>query len=523
MQMQTMLSRRRLLAAGGALAFARGVASAQTPEPALPPDSQTPEMAQRPVSLSVAVGALPPSWDPAGATSLETQWLDSLLYDAIARWNANGDVFPALGLGWSITALDRVIEINLRPDAFFHDGERLTAQDVRFSLERIRSGDEGVSDAWRLEHVREIEAGNDQTVRIVLDQPDASLVASLAAPVLSVLREGVPADRIRGGTGPFSVGYQSPDVVVFRRNPLFWQVGRPRFESLHIRPIADDTERSTALATGMVDLMPNVPLLDIPMLRAEPSVQLVGGASNHLCLLHVNLNEPHLRDPRLRQLLSAAIDRTRLVEVATAGQAEASGLLFPARSWARVDEPEPEGLTTEAARAGLADLGITADLRLRLLTDNADATLANTAVVLQEQLAYAGIALSVELLDGDELANAVERRDYDLLATYTRPWRDPHELVRPLLASDGVGNYTGYADSGVDGLIRGATITSDRQVRQARYARLQQRILEDMPVIMLFRPHYYDAMTTRISGYAELQPVTARGLLPARLAPVDGE
>src|SRR5690606_38892158 len=126
----------------------------------------------------------------------------------------------------------------------------------------------------------------------------------------------------------------------------------------------------------------------------------------------------HLRDAPVRRVLSSAIDRARLVQVATAGQAEASALLFPERSWARGEIDEPAYRDADATRADLAALGIRNDLRLHLITDNADATLANTAVVLQEQLAYCGIALTVELLDGPDLAEAIRLGAYDLLAGY---------------------------------------------------------------------------------------------------------
>src|SRR5699024_10473268 len=149
-----------------------------------------------------------------------------------------------------------------------------------------------------------------------------------------------------------------------------------------------DTERSTALVTGMVDLIPNAPLLDVPTLQAEPSIQLIGGPSNHLCLLQVNLDSPVLSDARLRRLVSTAIDRTRLVKVATADQAEPTGLLFAPDAWAYGEVDEVPHRSADETRAGLAALGIHADVRLSLLADNADATLANTAVVLQEQLAY---------------------------------------------------------------------------------------------------------------------------------------
>jgi peptide/nickel transport system substrate-binding protein len=444
-----------------------------------------------------------------------------LLYDSVARWNVDGTILPALGLGWATTTYDRVLDITLRPDAFFQDGKPLTADDVRWTLERVRFGGASMPESWRLEHVWRIQTLDARTVRITLEAPDASLVSSLAAPSLGVLSETVEPSNVRGGTGPFMLSFRSEKLVTLGRDPLFWQIGRPNFRALRIRPIQDDTERSTALVTGTVDLMPNAPLLDIPMLQADPSVRLVGGPSTHLCLLHVNLRAPALQDVSLRQLLSTAIDRGRLVKVAAAGQADATGLLFPQDSWVGGDVDDVDEEPPDAIRDGLAALGIRTDLRLRLITNNADATLANTAIVLQEQLAYCGIALSVALLEDDELEEAIRFGNYDLLVGYTRPWRDPHELVRPLLASDGHANHSGYSSPDVDGMIRGATLVADREIRHERYIWLQEHILVDVPVIVLFRPYYFDAMTARLADYAALQPVTARGLLPATLEPVN--
>jgi len=502
-------SRRRLIGAAGAIALVGKGVRAQTPVP-------TPARRQ-PADLRIAVRRMPTNWDPATQSLLEHIWLSTLLYDPVARWNAQGDIFPGLGLHWAASTFDRVLEITLRPDAFFLDGAQLTADDVRWTLERLRYSASLISDAWRLENIWRIEAPDTHIVRITLNAPDASLVSSLAAPSLSILAEASNPQRLRGGTGPFMVRFLGSDRAVFWRNPLFWQIGRPHFRALRISEIPDDTERSTALVTGMVDLVPDAPLLDIPTLQADPSVQLIGGPSNHLCLLHVNLRQGALQDVRVRQILSGAIDRVRVVKGATAGQGEASGLLFPSGSWVTGDVDDIEQQAPETVRAALAELGIRADLRLRLVTDNTDATLANTVIVLQEQLAYCGIALSVVLLEGEELANAIRFGEYDLLAGYTRPWRDPHELVRPLLASDGTANFSGYASPEVDGMIHGATFVSHREVRGERYLRLQERILADVPVIVLFRPYYFDAMTSRLANYGTLQPVTARGLMPATL------
>jgi peptide/nickel transport system substrate-binding protein len=470
--------------------------------------------------LRVAVRELPRSHDPAIGKLLDGIWLDTLACDAPFRWNADGDILPALALSWSYRAFDRIVDLVIRPDAFFADGSPVTAEDVRWSLERVRTGSE-IPDAWRLEHVRRIEAVGPATVRLVLNEPDASLMSSLACSALSVLPEGAHPLLEAGGSGPFVLDTRTSEMLTFQRQPMFWQVGRPRIDTLRISAIADDTTRSTALVTGNVDLIPNVPLLDVPTLQQDALVSLVGGPSNRLCLLQLNLASPRLQLPAVRHLLATAIDRDLLVQVATAGQAEASGLLFPEDAWARGDAGELETGNPDDIRAELAALGIGSELSLRLITNDSDATLANTAVVLQDQLAYAGIALGVDLLDENELEGEVAAGEFDLLASYTPPWRDPHELVRPLLASDGVLNRSGYASPRADGLIRGATLATDQEQRADRYHRLQERVLEDMPVIVLFRPHYYDAMIRRLTNYERYPPVTSRGLASAVLEPAE--
>jgi peptide/nickel transport system substrate-binding protein len=249
------------------------------------------------------------------------------------------------------------------------------------------------------------------------------------------------------------------------------------------------------------------------MLRDDPTVYLAGGPSNRVCLLQVNLEATALQDARVRRLISRAIDRERLVQVATAGQATPTGLLFPADSWAGGEVEDVDALSGESIREELRLLGIPTDLRLRLLTNNADATLANTAVVLQEQLASCGIALSVDLLEDADLEEAIRLRDYDIVAAYTEPWRDPHELVRPLLGTDGLRNFSGYADERVEVLIRGGILREDRAFRRERYTLIERAVQEDVPVIVLFHPYSFDAVSAQVTGYSTLPPVTARGLL----------
>lgn len=502
------LTRRQLLLGGGAALAASRAGAAQTPVPV-----------PRIPLLRIAVGRLPDDLDPTNTVLPDHLWLDTLTLDAPYRWTPDGSVVPAVTTRVSVPDRDDAIDLVVRPGALLHNGRPVLADDVRYTLERIRNGSGDQLHAWRLEHVDAVQSVDTRTVRLILARPDAALMASLAHQAMGILPAGTRPADIDGGSGPFVLDALGPGLIAYARNPYFWQIARPRIDRLQVTAIEDDARRATAIAQGEIDVLPNVPLLDIPMLRDDPTVTLAGGPSNRVCHLQLNLEAPVLADARLRRLLSRAIDRARLVDVATAGQGTPTGLLFPEGSWVRdpVDDVEP--LDPGAIREELRALGIPSDLRLRLVTDDADATLANTAIVLQEQLAACGIALSVDLLEDGALEDAIRQRDFDLLAAYAEPWRDPHELVRPLLASDGIRNHSGFADDRVDVLIRGAILREDRAFRRARYTLIEKAIQWAAPLIVLFHPHAYDAVATRLGAYTAYPPYTSRGLLALQPEP----
>lgn len=498
------LTRRRFLVAGGVAVAAPRWTSAQTP---------VADIARNIPRVRVSISRLPGEFDPSGTMHPDHQWLDTLALDAPNRWNAAGSVLSAITSPIRVWDEDEAFDLVVRPGALFHDGTPVLADDVRYTLERLRNGSGGRQHAWRLEHVRRLESVNETTLRVVLDRPDVSLAASLAHQAFGVLPAGADTLDVAGGSGPFMLDRRDDEGMRYLRNAHFWQLLRPRIDEIEVIAVEDDSQRSTTIARGEIDVLPNVPLLDIPMLREDPTVYLAGGPSNRVCHLQLNLASPALGDARVRRLLSRAIDRQRLVEVATAGQATPTGLLFPAASWSGGEVDDVVAGDPASIRDQLRLLGIPTDLRLRLLTNNADATLANTAIVLQEQLASSGIALSVDLLQDAELDEAIRRRDFDLLASYTEPWRDPHELVRPLLSSDGARNASGFADERVDLLIRGAILRRDRALRRDRYALIEERVQETVPLIVLFHPHSYDAVTTSLQGYTAFPPFSSRGLL----------
>ncbi len=450
-------------------------------------------------------------------------WLQMLSTSPVLNVAVDGRISGGLAISWVMNPDRDQIELRIRPDALFADGTRILAEDVVASAQWAREVYERSPESWRWEHIESLETAPGNVVRVSLIAPDASIPALLASHLVPVMPQAWIAsgwDDERGPYPPASGCFQrqpmAGDFLRFTRHEAFFQVGRPRLAGVHCHPPSQTVLRTTDLVTNGVDLLIDAPLLDVPMLREDPGIVLVGGPTNRLCLLVANLQGPTMADVRLRRLVSQAIDRQALVDGATAAEAVPASTLIPADHWAGLDFTG-ETVDADEVRAELAALGKPPGIELRLVASDTDASLANACVLLQEQLAFAGIALSLDLLDESEMRVAMTSGRWDVAMRYTHHWRDPHELVRPLVVSDGTQNVGGYVNPRVDYLTELASRASDDAYRAGFYQTIQRIVASDVPAIPLFFPNYYDAMSTRLENYPFFPPLSANAMHQATM------
>lgn len=464
----------------------------------------------------IAVGAVPQSLDPHTWVTPDDIWIGSLLADAPLRWTPSGVLTPGIVSASLLPGDDRTWELMVRPDAMFPGGRLIRSTDIAETILRAGRLAADHPGAWRLEHVAEISTPDPARVWIRLTRPDASIPATLAAPCMGILPAGETSITLRGASGPYIVRSASGSMLSMIRHQSYWQIGRPGIALLQANAVENTTERITQVSTGVFDIVPNVSLLDVATLKESPDVKLVGGDTNILCMLQLNLARDVLADVRLRRILARAIDRSGVIRTAINGEGTAASALFQETSWVQSDVDVPPSLPPAEARAQLETLGVQTDLRLNLIAENADSELANVAVVLQNQLAYCGVAVDLELLDDPEWTRRVADRDYDMVLQTSPPWRDPHELVRPLLHSTGQRNGSGYRSPFVDYLIDQGIRVDDQAARQLRYERIAVHVVNDVPIIPLYRPRAWDAYSVDLENVVAYPPYTSAGVLGAR-------
>ena len=451
-------------------------------------------------------------------------WARLLSTSTLLGVDASGMVGAGLSLR-PILSPDRLeLELEIRPDALFADGTLVTTEDVIASLNRAWAVGLRGPDAWRWRELAAIARKDERQVALILHQPDASIPALLASwrcPILPAswldTVEFTPAPVIPASSGLFQLQSVDAGRIDYVRNNGYYHVGYPRLSGLSCLAPTSLLSRGTELVTGEIDLLIDLPLLDVPMTRENPECAIVGGHSNRLTLLHLNLVNQPLGDRRFRTLLANSVNRQDVLDVAIAGEGRPATSLIPPDAWAGLDTPENVGDPAEV-RAELESLGYLPGIELRLVAPIGDASLANACVTLQEQLAWAGFALALDLLDDGEMERELRDGQWDLMIRTLPWWTDPHELVWPLLTTRGTGNLGGFHSSRIDYLAAMACRARGELERSRLYQSIQQEVVREVPVIPLYFGNYFDAMSTAWADYLPYPPESAAAMTTARFS-----
>lgn len=340
----TGLSRRDLLrsigvaGAGAALAgtaastFAAGVGNEAMQVQVLQGAGDRPE-------LLVGVAAFLPNLDPGqgGASSIAGSRISPLFFETLIDVDFRGgdpvgsgsNIVPNIATSWTRID-DLTMEIKLRDDVLFHDGTKLTADDVKYTIDRIIDPNADAKLAvvkTQFATYASVEVIDPLTLHIVTKAPDAVLDMRLAT-LLVVSKAAVEAMGLDAyalqpvGTGPYKViEYVSNDHLILESFDDYYG-GLPPFSKVTLRMIPEVSTRIASILSNEVQIITDVPPDQVPNLQADSSLALTSIASSNAHFFFYNTNMPALADKRMRQGLNLAVDRQLLVDTLWQGNAQ---------------------------------------------------------------------------------------------------------------------------------------------------------------------------------------------------------
>jgi peptide/nickel transport system substrate-binding protein len=273
------------------------------------------------------------------------------LYDSFVGRDADAHWTPALAVSWK--QIDpQTWEFALRKDVRFSDGAPFTADDVVASVRRIPSLPNNPGPyTSNLRTITATEAVDPYTIRVTTDRPNPLLpgqftnIFILAKSAVGAPPEAFSEARATIGTGPFRlVSYRYGESAVLEPNPFYWGKKVP-WKQVRIKVIGNDAAREAALLSGDLDLIENVPPEDVARLRTTKGIHVFARPADRVAFLLPNvahdtlpglvdsqghaLDHNPLRDLRVRQAMSLALNRKALVARMLSGQGTPTMQLVP--------------------------------------------------------------------------------------------------------------------------------------------------------------------------------------------------
>ncbi len=477
--MHTSIDRRRLL--GGALGSlaAMGLAGCGAPTLALP-DRAPAGTARRGGTLRIARPAASAAETLDPASSLSAYEYLGALYSRLVRLDRNGQTVPDLAQEWSSNADAPVWTFRLRSGIRFHDGRRLTARDVRYSVQHILDPDTASPQAGPLELIDSIDATDPTTVRFRLATPNAEFPSLLTAYQCYIVPEGSAGSigRTGIGTGPFVLeSFAAAGAGRIRANEDYF-AGRPALDAIEFYSIQDTSARVNALLARQVDLLSQTNL-DNPTARVvagSPGTTVARVANAQWYTIPMLATSKEFADPRMRQAMKLAYDPTEILSTALQGTGSAG--------W---DNPVPPGLTgrasgrrdhdPEKARWLLKQLG-REGFTTRLYTSSYEPNFAAIAVAYAQQVEKAGITLKITNVAADSYYTQ-QWMQVPLMVSYWFTGRPIDQLLNQIFRSGSSYNESAWSDKGFDRLLDAARADTHEPSRREKYQDAQQLIIDE--------------------------------------------
>jgi len=452
--------------------------------------------ARDPRTVVFLIESSPASLDPRIGTDAQSEHIDELLFDGLVARDATFHFTPALAESWEQPE-PLTLVFHLRDGVRFGDGRPMTARDVVWTIDSMRSGQVISPKTASYASVDTVEARDARTVILHLKHADNFLLTNLSTGAFGVVPEGSGRDFWRHpvGTGPFRfVSQQIDQDVVAERNPLSW-AGAPRIERVRFRVVPDAITESLEMEKGSGDVAVNsLPMDALPVLAARPNLVVEDSAGTQVQYLGFNLRDPLLKDARVRQAIACAIDRKLIIQTLLRGHAQLAESLLPVSHWAYTgDGPRYDYDPARAAQL-LNDAGYPSrqdgarfHLTMKTSTDEGTRLL---AAVLQQQLAKVGISLDLRSYEFATFYSDLNRGAFQM---YSLRWIGGNEqpdifsyaYSTARFSPQGL-NRSHYSNPQVDTLLAEAAESADTDRRRADYVEAQQILARDLPAITLW-------------------------------------
>jgi peptide/nickel transport system substrate-binding protein len=433
---------------------------------------------------------------------------------------------PELAESWQVASDGASVTFRLRPDAVLHDGTKVTAADVKWSLDRAVSNPGPASQmrAGALEKPEQFVIVDERTIRV-----DFITRSKLSLPDLAVIQPSVFNSALckahataddpwalnwvktnAAGGGAYTLESWTPrQETILTRNEAWVSGKKPTFQRIVIREIPSAGSRRALLQRGDADLSFDLPPRDYVDLAKNARLKVLGvPATNTFQYVGMNTRKPPFDDVLVRQAVAWALPYQEIFDTALqqrgrklfGGPSALAGTAWPQPFPYATDPDRAKALLAQAGKADGFDTTLTFDLGTASIDEP-------VALFIQEALAALKIRVAINKLPPGQLRGSIGRREQPFYLFSFGAWFDSPEYFFFLLYDgklDGPSNGASYANPEVDAAIDTARATTDPASYDAALRTMMTAAMRDVPYVPIVQPFVNVAMRKDIGGFVNM-------------------
>ena len=465
---------------------------------------------------TVSIGITNGGWDliPARDTDFDSNKVYTLIYDNVVNLNSDAEVVPDLATDWSRES-DTQFVFNLEEGVTFHNGDKFTADDVKYTYDWIQNNENPRKNY--VSAVEDVVVENDTTVRFDLTEPYAPFLYKVHA-VMWPLSEtamneyGDSYNQNPVGTGPFQLtSWDSGNKAVLEKYEDYWKDDQPNIDRIEFRILPQSSSKVAQLESGSIDLLDRMPAKFTDRVENSGNASVITTPGVSSGRIDFNTDVEALGDRDVRRAIAWAIDKQQITQTVLQGYGNpAKSILpdsLPQYNDSISDFNHPTG-DAEQAQSLLEDAGYS-DLSFEIKTSTSSRH-KRTATLLQSMLNEIGIDTSIQALEGNTFFSQELEGDYEIAVSNWTWFGDPDTLLY-LYHTDGL-NVWNINNEELDKLLEDQRRTVDPDARQDLIDEIQRIVYEEAYSVYTYYPQRIQGISNRIKGYEQYANGSFRSL-----------
>lgn len=455
------------------------------------------------IPIKVGFNSIAPDTDVSAATKEVIRNMNT----GLIRFNPESKTLvPALAKSYEIKNNGRTYIFKLRDDITFHNGKKITPEDVKYSFERVSGTNTGkaIVGEWtkKLENVNVLD---DNTVEINIKDSEYSSSDIYNIADVSIIPNGISENELEKnpiGAGPYKFVEYIPGQKIVLEAFENYYLGSPEVKEVEFKVYKEGASRLLSFKNGEIDFLP-LNLESLKEVAEDKNIEIVSSLGNDVNILYLNNSFKPFQNKKVRQAIWQAIDMDRIIESLSLPKAEKlythmSPYLkeFYENSVEKKNYPyNPEKAKELLKEAGYPNLNFT-------LTTISENTFENDlALFIKEDLSKINVNVEINPIPwGQYLPEVYKGHKYEAALLRVAGYPDPQRVLQRYETnySSNMGNYS---NEQVDSLLMEATKTYDNQRKIQIYKEIQKLLNEDIASVYLMDQGVAVALSSKYTGY----------------------